>query len=100
MDRRTRLHTLSTATLWVPAARPGARLQGSGRPHHLQAAGCDGVLDEDFTASDGTKPQRAWPLKKFDDWMSLMDDRVMSNKAVMSEFGIRLSEVTLAFHRR
>ena len=36
---------------------------------------------------------------QFDDWMYLMDDRVMLNKAVMSKFGIRLGEVTLAFTR-
>lgn len=34
---------------------------------------------------------------QFDDWMYLMDDRVMLNKAVMSKFGIRLGEVTLTF---
>lgn len=34
---------------------------------------------------------------QFDDWMVLMDERVMINKAVMSKFGIRLGEVTLAF---
>jgi hypothetical protein len=34
---------------------------------------------------------------QFDDWMYLMDSRVMLNKAVMSKFGIRLGEVTLAF---
>ncbi|MEN9483832.1 MAG: hypothetical protein RJB37_1712 [Pseudomonadota bacterium] len=36
---------------------------------------------------------------QFDDWMYLMDDKVMLNKAVMSKFGIRLGEVTLAFHK-
>lgn len=36
----------------------------------------------------------------FDDWMFLIDERVMLNKAVMSKFGIRLGEVTLAFHRK
>jgi hypothetical protein len=36
---------------------------------------------------------------QFDDWMYLMDDRVMLNKAVMSKFGVRLGEVTLAFTR-
>lgn len=34
---------------------------------------------------------------QFDDWMYLMDERVMLNKAEMSKFGIRLGEVTLAF---
>lgn len=36
---------------------------------------------------------------QFDDWMYLMDDKVMLNKAVMSKFGFRLGEVTLAFHK-
>jgi hypothetical protein len=106
--------------------------------------GDDGVLDEDFTYSDGKKERRVWRLKKlpgerytgtaddvvgtaqgqaagnafqwgytlrlpvdgsvyevqFDDWMYLMDDRVMLNKAVMSKFGVRLGEVTLAFHKK
>ena len=39
---------------------------------------------------------RVWEVQ-FDDWMYLMDDKVMLNKAVMSKFGIRLGEVTLAF---
>jgi hypothetical protein len=34
---------------------------------------------------------------QFDDWMYLMDERVLLNKAVMSKFGIRLGEVTLSF---
>lgn len=34
---------------------------------------------------------------QFDDWMYLMDERVMLNKAVMSKYGIRLAEVTLSF---
>ena len=105
--------------------------------------GDDGVLDEDFTYSDGAKERRVWTLKKlpggrytgtaddvvgvaigeaagnalrwsytlrlpvdggvyevqFDDWMYLMDQRVLLNKAVMSKFGIRLGEVTLAFSK-
>jgi hypothetical protein len=36
----------------------------------------------------------------FDDWMYLMDERVMLNKATMSKFGVRLGEVTLSFVRR
>jgi Protein of unknown function (DUF3833) len=106
--------------------------------------GDEGVLDEDFTYSDGTTQKRIWRLKhegngrytgraddvvgvakgqtagnafrwgytlalpvdgrvwdvQFDDWMYLLDDRVMLNKAVMSKFGIRLGEVTLSFVRR
>jgi Protein of unknown function (DUF3833) len=106
--------------------------------------GDDGVLDEDFTYSDGKKERRIWRLKKlpggrytgtaddvvgtaqgqvagnalqwkytlrlpvddkvyevqFDDWMYLMDERVMLNKAQMSKFGFRLGEVTLSFYKK
>ncbi len=37
---------------------------------------------------------------QFDDWMYLMDQRVMLNKAAMSKFGIHLGEVTLSFVKR
>lgn len=36
---------------------------------------------------------------QFDDWMYLMDDRVMLNRATMSKFGIKLGEVTLSFYK-
>lgn len=106
--------------------------------------GNDGVLDEDFTYSDGTVQKRIWRLKKlpggqytgtaddvvgtalgqtrgnafnwnytlalpvdgtiynvqFDDWMYLMTDKVMLNKATMTKFGVRLGEVTLSFTKR
>ncbi|MEY4979177.1 MAG: hypothetical protein RLZZ352_1447 [Pseudomonadota bacterium] len=42
---------------------------------------------------------RVWHVQ-FDDWMYLMDERVMLNKAVMSKWGIRLGEVTLSFVKR
>ena len=106
--------------------------------------GNQGVLDEDFTYSDGTKQRRIWKLTKladgrytgraddvvgeaqgqargnsfywtytlnlpvdgktyevqFDDWMYLMTDKVMLNKATMSKFGVKLGEVTLSFTKR
>ncbi len=37
---------------------------------------------------------------QFDDWMYLMDERVMLNKARMSKFGFRLGEVTLSFYKK
>jgi hypothetical protein len=37
---------------------------------------------------------------RFDDWMYLMNDRVMLNKATMSKWGVRLGEVTLSFTKR
>ena len=122
-------------------------------------SGNEGVLDEDFTYSDGTKQKRIWRLTKladgrytgtagdvvgtahgqargnafywtytlalpvggtlsspgdnatanegatiinvtFDDWMYLMTDRVMLNKATMRKLGVTLGEVTLSFTKR
>lgn len=37
---------------------------------------------------------------KFDDWMFLMNEQVMLNRAVMSKFGFKLGEVTLSFAKR
>lgn len=106
--------------------------------------GNEGVLDEDFTYSDGSIEKRVWRLTylgdgrysgtagdvvgtafgqtsgnafrwgytlalpvdgkvyevQFDDWMYLVDERIMLNKATMSKFGIRLGEVTLTFVKR
>lgn len=36
---------------------------------------------------------------QFDDWMYLMDNRVMLNKAAMSKFGVHLGDVTLSFYK-
>lgn len=36
----------------------------------------------------------------FDDWMYLIDDKVMINKAVMSKFGFRLGEVLISFTKQ
>lgn len=36
----------------------------------------------------------------FDDWMYLMDDKVMLNRSVMSKFGVSLGELTLSFTKR
>ena len=42
---------------------------------------------------------KVWNVE-FDDWMYLMDGRVMLNTAVMSKWGVRLGEVTLSFVKR
>lgn len=36
---------------------------------------------------------------QFDDWMHLIDNEVMINKATMTKFGIPVGQVTLAFRR-
>ena len=35
-----------------------------------------------------------------DDWMYLMSERVLLNKATMRKFGVQLGEVTLSFTKR
>jgi Protein of unknown function (DUF3833) len=106
--------------------------------------GDTGVLDEDFTYSDGTKEKRVWNIKRLpegryigtagdvvgqangqaqgnalqwqytlalkvgestynvsmNDWMYLMDEKVMFNRTAMSKFGVHLGDVTLAFTKR
>ncbi len=42
---------------------------------------------------------RTWHVD-FDDWMFLMNERVMINRATMSKWGITLGEVTLSFTKR
>jgi hypothetical protein len=103
-----------------------------------------GILDEDFVYSDGTKEKRIWKLTdkgngayvgtagdvvgtadgqikgnafnwrytlalpvdgtvlnvQMDDWMYLMNDRVMLNKARMTKLGVHLGDVTLSFTKR
>lgn len=36
---------------------------------------------------------------QFDDWMFLVDERVMLNRATMSKFGVTLGEVLLSFSK-
>jgi hypothetical protein len=42
---------------------------------------------------------RVWHVD-FDDWMFLVDDRVLLNRATMSKLGVRLGEVTLSLQKR
>jgi hypothetical protein len=69
----------------------------------------DDVVGEATGQSSGNALNWAYTLRlpvddkvyevQFDDWMFLMDERVMLNRAIMSKFGIRLGEVTLAFRK-
>ena len=42
---------------------------------------------------------RVWHVD-FDDWMYLMDDKIMLNTAIMSKWGLELGRVTLSFVKR
>lgn len=41
---------------------------------------------------------RVWEVQ-LDDWLYLIDERTMLNKAVMSKFGVRVAELTVAFQK-
>ena len=68
------------------------------------------VLGEAKGEASGNALRWAYTLKlpvdgkvvevQFDDWMYLMNDKVMLNKAVMSKYGFKLGEVTLSFVKR
>lgn len=83
--------------VWHLKKHPGGRYTGS----------ADDVVGTAQGQAAGNAFQWGYTLKlpvdgrvievQFDDWMFLVDDKVMLNKAVMSKFGIRLGEVTLAF---
>lgn len=83
------------------------------RLHQLPDGRYSGAADDVVGAAQGMSAgnafQWAYTLRlpvdgktyevQFDDWMYLIDEHVMLNKAVMSKFGVRLGEVTLAFHK-
>lgn len=48
----------------------------------------------DLKTDDGSRYEVA-----FDDWMFLIDDSVMLNRAVMSFYGVRVGEVLISFRR-
>ena len=85
--------------VWRLRQLPGGRYSGT----------ADDVVGEAQGHSAGNAFQWAYTLRlpvdgktyevQFDDWMYLIDEHVMLNKAVMSKFGLRLGEVTLAFHK-
>jgi hypothetical protein len=70
----------------------------------------DDVIGEAAGQQSGNAFRWAYTLKlpvddkvfevQFDDWMYLMDGKVLLNKATMSKFGWRLGEVTLSFTKR
>ncbi len=42
---------------------------------------------------------KTWHMD-FDDWMFLVNDKVMLNRSEMRKFGFRVGEVTLSFHKK
>ena len=47
-----------------------------------------------------TLPDGSVVRVSFDDWMYLLDENRLLNRAAISKFGIQLGEVTLSFTKR
>ncbi|MGE5338728.1 MAG: DUF3833 domain-containing protein [Gemmatimonadota bacterium] len=56
------------------------------------------ALNWSYTLAVQTDAGRRFDLA-FDDWMYLIDENVMLNRAVMSYFGVRVGEIMISFRR-
>lgn len=86
--------------LWRVKMLPGERFVGT----------ADDVVGEAQGEGAGSAFNWRYTLKlpvdgsvyevQFDDWMHRIDERVVLNKAVLSKFGVRVGDITLAFTRQ
>jgi hypothetical protein len=86
--------------VWTVRKLPGGRYVGTAGDvvGEAQGVASGNALNWRYTLAlvvDGS----TWNVQ-FDDWMYLIDDRVMLNRATMSKFGVRLGEVLLSFTKR
>ncbi|MEI7445283.1 MAG: DUF3833 domain-containing protein [Burkholderiales bacterium] len=86
--------------VWTVKRQPGGRWIGTAADVVGEAQGVSSgnALNWRYTLAlnvDGS----VWHVD-FDDWMYLVDEKVMLNRATMSKFGIRLGEVLLSFTKR
>ncbi|MFZ4758331.1 MAG: DUF3833 domain-containing protein [Burkholderiaceae bacterium] len=86
--------------IWTVRKLPGGRYTGTAADVVGEAQGIasGNALNWKYVLAlnvDGT----TWNVD-FDDWMYLVDERVMLNRATMSKFGVRLGEVLLSFTKR
>ncbi len=83
-----------------PGAVPGQWV-GTAADVIGQAAGtvAGNALNWRYTLAYKTAEGKTWNIG-FDDWMFLIDERVMLNRAVMSFWGLRVGEVLISFTRK
>jgi hypothetical protein len=100
LDERFRFSDGTTQhRIWRLTKGPGGRYTGR----------ADDVVGEAVGQAAGNALQWRYTLRltvegreievQFDDWMFLVDDRTLINRATISKFGIRFGEVVLAFQR-
>lgn len=83
--------------VWIIKRMPGGRYSGTAADVVGQASGREAgnAFNWQYTLAlpvDGT----VWHVQ-LDDWMYLVDELTMLNKAVMTKFGIKVGEITLSF---
>jgi hypothetical protein len=86
-------------TLRPVAGQPG-RWTGTAADVKGEAAGvvAGNALNWSYTFMLKTKEGKRYDID-FDDWMFLVDDKVMLNRAVMTFWGLRVGEVLISFNR-
>jgi len=86
-------------TLRPTAGQPG-RWTGTAADVKGEAAGivAGNALNWSYTLLLKTKDGKRYDID-FDDWMFLVDDKVMLNRAVMRFWGFRVGEVLISFSR-
>jgi len=93
-ERETRVWTLQPV-----AGQPG-RWRGTAADVKGEAAGvvAGNALNWTYTFMLKTKEGKRYDID-FDDWMFLIDDKVMLNRAAMTFWGFRVGEVLISFSR-
>ena len=86
-------------TLQPVAGQPG-RWRGTAADVRGEAAGvvAGNALNWTYTFMLKTKEGKRYDID-FDDWMFLIDDKVMLNRAAMTFWGFRVGEVLISFSR-
>ena len=79
-------------------------------PDGSYTGAADDVVGQALGASSGSAFNWRYTLRvsvgssvyevQFDDWMHLVDERTVINKAVMSKFGVRVGDITLSFTKQ
>jgi hypothetical protein len=84
----------------VPVAGEPGRWRGTAADVVGEARGvvAGNALNWQYVYALKTKQGRTWHID-FDDWMFLVDERVMLNRAVLTFWGFRVGEVLISFRR-
>ena len=95
-EREKRVWTLKPDPARGPGHWTGTAADVRGQAHGVVAGN---TLNWRYTFMLKTKDGKSYDIA-FDDWMYLIDDRVLLNRAVMRFWGFRVGEVLISFNRK